>query len=288
MDKYLFFFLTLTLPLLAGFGLNAVLSLPVYAVTHIVTNANNSGAGSLRDTIAATNQGDTIEFDITLSEQTIIVTTELTIDHDLTIRGNVPITISGNNATRIIDVSAGHVTFDSLTIINGNAQPTAGCPAPSRCGGGILLQNSVALTITNSSLISNSAAIGGGIFVYQGKIRLDNANLVDNATTGGGGGIYVYEGAATVSNSLLSNNSASEGGGIKNIGSVVTITHSIMSNNFAEWGGGIANNNIMTITDNTILSGNSASRFGGGIANRGTIVVDKITWFLYVRVIEFV
>ena len=58
------------------------------AATITVTNNNDSGPGSLRQAIANSSPGDTIDFDSSLSGQTITFTSGgLTINKNLTIAG---------------------------------------------------------------------------------------------------------------------------------------------------------------------------------------------------------
>src|ERR1041384_5023625 len=61
------------------------------ANTITVTNANDSGSGSLRQALADANNGDTINFDTSLKGQTVTLTTaELVINKNITINCAVP------------------------------------------------------------------------------------------------------------------------------------------------------------------------------------------------------
>src|SRR5215471_10925548 len=58
------------------------------ATTITVTSTNDSGPGSLRQALADANDGDTINFDVSLKGQTIALTSdELVIDKSITITG---------------------------------------------------------------------------------------------------------------------------------------------------------------------------------------------------------
>src|SRR5438105_1094700 len=66
----------------------ALCSHAAFGAVLTVTNTNDSGAGSLRDTIAAASPGDEIQFAGALSGKTIQVTTgQISIDKNLTITG---------------------------------------------------------------------------------------------------------------------------------------------------------------------------------------------------------
>jgi hypothetical protein len=213
--------------------------------TVTVMNTGDSGAGSLRDAIMNSAAGDTILFDPSLAGQPITLTGgELAISHDLTITGlgANKTTIDANHASRIFDITAGAVTLDGLTLINGQPLLNFGR------GGAILSSSSGLLTIQNSTLSGNSAisspsAEGGAIYNGgPGGVTVSNSTLSGNQATFEGGAILSEGGNVTVSNSTISGNSAgSQGGGI-----------------FTFFG-------VNLVVGNSTLSGNSTGGQGGGI-----------------------
>jgi hypothetical protein len=81
-----------------------------------VTSIADSGSGSLREAIATAQAGDTIQFDSSLANQTISLTSgQLNINKNLIVDGaNASgLTISGNNATRIFRVNQAGTVFYS-------------------------------------------------------------------------------------------------------------------------------------------------------------------------------
>src|SRR5207244_8885998 len=117
----------------------------------IVTNSNDSGAGSLRGIIASACPGSPITFDMTPGHVTspiTLTTGELLIDKNLTFQGpgaNL-LTISGNNNSRVFNVnfaSPGVATFSDLTIANGTV-------SAGSSGGGILNNSTATVNVTNS------------------------------------------------------------------------------------------------------------------------------------------
>ncbi len=167
-----------------------------------VLNGNNSGADSLRQAIADVCVGGTITFD---SDYTITLASELAIGQDLTIDGTGhAITVSGNLATRVFNVTAGNVTFANLTIALGNVQ-TKDCGGSTLyyCGGGLMLQNSsVAVTVTHSAFRFNQANndYGSGIYNERGTLRVQHSTFygtVDGGWAFQGAGIYNNYGTVT-------------------------------------------------------------------------------------------
>ena len=239
---------------------------------NIVTNTNDSGAGSLRAGIAAATNGDTITFAAALSGQTITLTSiQLEILKNVTIDGHAlasKITISGNSSTRVFVVDVGvTATLDSLIITQGWVE---GC-----CGAGLL--NYGTLTITNSlfSANTNDNGTGGAIMnIAPGALTLTGSTISGNSAFNGGG--IGNANQMTITNSTISANSSGDaGGGIHNNGgtATLTVTNSTFSGNTASTngfgsGGGIYSSAPLTVRNST-FSGNSAMFDAGGIAQDG-------------------
>src|SRR5262249_36844537 len=119
--------------------------------TLVVLNNSDSGPSSLRDRIASAASGDTIIFSPALAGETITLTSgQLNIAKNLTIHGlgAQELTISGNAASRVFDVSGGvAVSIDSLTVADGEA-PVGG-------GGGILNEIGTTLNLTHVTVTNN-------------------------------------------------------------------------------------------------------------------------------------
>src|SRR6266436_4551401 len=184
--------------------------------------------------------------------------------HKLVIHGNGATlqrsTAGGTPAFRIFQIGTGaDVTIDRLTIMNGNQN------VPGGEGGGIDNFHAT-LTITNSTLSSNSALLGGGIDNNHATLTITNSTLSGNSATAGGGinsdGEASGSATLTITNSTLSGNSATTGGGILNSGFDGDATLSI-GGTVLNAGGSGANifNNSGTVTS---LGYNLSSDDGGG------------------------
>ena len=148
---------------------------PAQAVTFTVTNLNDSGTGSLRQTVleanAATATNNTIVFQAGLSG-ILLTSGGFTITGNLTINGpgeNV-LTISDNNSQRVFVVDSGATaTISRLTIKNGSlynyySTLTINYSTLSDSTIGRIYNRNGTLTVSNSTLSSNSATRGGGIY----------------------------------------------------------------------------------------------------------------------------
>jgi HYR domain/Right handed beta helix region len=241
--------------------------LVVRAATLTVTNTNDSGAGSLRQAIAGAASGDTITFAVT---GTITLTSgELAINKNLTIMGPGAgnLTISGNNASRVFNITAGTVTISGLTVSSGNSNP------------GSAVDNNGALTVTSSIIKNNSGSCCGAIY-STGTLSVDTSTFSNN-TANNGPGIYAG-GPVTISNSTFNDNStASDDGGAVFANGAMTIANSTFSGNSTSpghLGGGLVtgcgSSANVTITNSTFF-GNSAGSGGGIYRCSGTVTIKN-------------
>ena len=290
---------------LARFGAAFVGAVSLNAATLVVTDTTDSGAGSLRSAIAMANDGDVIQFDASLSGQTINLTSaELAINKNITISGPGPslLSVSRSSGTfRIFHVLPGQtVVLEGLTIRDGITNG----------GGGGVLNDHATLNINNCDIVQNSSTgatfgRGGGLY-NDGSGGSATSTILDssvrsNGAVGYGGGIYNdahNAGSVTLSlmNSHVDSNSAANysnfgdgrGGGIYSdgVGVNITVTNSSVSNNIAGsqvgaqfpfgYGGGIYGFGTLTITNSTI-DGNKVGNSGGGITNSGTLTITSST-----------
>ena len=210
--------------------------------TLTVLNTLDSGAGSLRDTLAAAASGDTIVFDPSLAGKTITLTNgQLVINQNLDIEGLGAgnLTVSGNNASRVFDVANNATaTIAGLTITDGLVQGSG------TGGGGILNEPGSNLNLNNVAFTGNHAFadVGGAIWNEPGATATVNACSFTN-------------------NQVVGFNGAAEGGAIDDDG-----TMSVASSTF---------------TGNQAIGANGAvfaNGHGGGIGVDGTLSVTGCTF----------
>jgi filamentous hemagglutinin family protein len=249
-----------------------------------VLNTNDTGGGSLRNLIAGAFAGDTIRFDSTglfSSPQIIALTSgELLINKNLTIQGTGAnnLTVSGNNTSRVINIAAGTVNIDGLTVADGRFSGGNGAGINVAAGATLNLSNSV---IANNQIVTSNDGAG---LANTGTTNLTNVTVRNNTANDDGGGIVNF-GTLTIINSTLSNNTAigssspNSGGGalLNTIGRTATLINTTVSGNTAKVGGGIRNDGILTILNSTVANNRATGGLGGGgIANSlGTVTITN-------------
>ncbi len=188
------------------------------------------GDVSLREAIKYVDAGGTVTFAAGLTGTIDLTLGQLNVTKSLRINGlsGGPLTVSGNNTSRVLEISSGAtVSLSGLTIANGVA---------SDSGGGIL--NAGSLTLVNSTLSSNVASDSGGGILNTGSLTLVNSTLSGNSALNSGGGI-ASSGSLTLSSSTLTLNTADrdndglgDGGGVFVGGGTASIQNTILAGNW--------------------------------------------------------
>lgn len=193
--------------------------------------------------------------------------------------GNAGAVQNGNGSMDIIDTTFTNNSADdsggaiynvigTLSVLRGTF---TGNTAAS-LGGAI--RNDNVLTLTDSTLNSNSAAVGGGLhqqdfagFAADGTITgtTFNGNTASNA----GGGLQVSSSTMDISSSTFNNNSATNSGGGLYIGApagdiTLTLTNSTVSGNSAPAGASIYQE-FGTAADSTLTNVTITLNNGGGL-----------------------
>ncbi len=242
--------------------------------TITVTNLNDSGPGSLRQAIADGVHGDVI--DISVAGTITLTTGELVINQNLTIEGPGAdvLAIDGNGASRVINIAAGNVVIEGLTVKNGS---TTGD------GGGIL--NDLGTIVLIGVTIKGNTAVGKGAGLFNRiGAQVIESTISGNISGNDGGGIR-NENLIAIFNSTISGNTGGKGGGIDNrTGAIVTMVNTTISNNTATEGGGINTTGVVQAS-NSIIAGNTSggdcdgvvTSLGHNLDGDGTCNLTEVT-----------
>ena len=268
---------------------------------YFVSNDNDTGKGSLRDAIEASNNRrgiNTIEFTPSLDHGTISLSTadggELLISSNLNIEGPGAdlLAITGNRSSRIFEIAAGFdVAITGLTLTDGFAQYQSGTELGTDSqGGGAVLNDGRNLLLARDTFSHNvvsagttdDTAQGGAVQSLSGNLTLSDCIIENNQALGAqgttavgdanGGGISVLSGTLRIDgDSVVSKNEAAggsdsaaglgSGGGIYILAGGVSIINS-------------------TIAENTAIGGDgSGDGFGAGgglyVAKGARVSIDK-------------
>ncbi|MFT3743531.1 MAG: Ig-like domain repeat protein [Pyrinomonadaceae bacterium] len=242
----------------------------------VVTNANNSGPGSLRKAVAdacsaggqntitfapgplpnegggevseaSTDEADAVNVagPILLSGGEIVLTSNVIIQGPAGGTMVIQNTKANSSTSHVFVVGGGTATLNNLTITGGNTDGSVK-------GGGIFVSGT--LNLNDSTVTGNNAITGGGVFV-------------------GGGGV------ANVVRSTVSGNNANFNGGVgADGGGTFNLSQSTVSGNTASNGGAVfANGGANATITNTTISGNSLGidSNSGSVTIRGSIVAKN-------------
>jgi hypothetical protein len=291
---------------------------PASGITTLVVDSNADAAAdathctngtmgdcTLRDALAAAQDGDTITFDASIGS-TITMTPvngQFVIDHAISINGpgRDALTIDGANGTRVFYVTSavtGTVALSGVTVTHGNAGNAQ--------GGGLAtafsqqLSLALDLTISDAAFLDSTAVNGGGLSIVADSVHLSDV-IVSGNTADYSGGLAVDANDFDGSRLDVTGNTATRynaGAYISSplYGQQLTISDSTFSNNTEgldistgaaglsiRWDGGTATITGSTFADNVgrgaklrgylanitmancTVSGNSNSNSGAGV-----------------------
>jgi predicted outer membrane repeat protein len=184
-------------------------------------------------------------------------------------------------AARIFNEGNATLSLTNCTVTGnrtgGNQIPNSGPLG----GGAIRSANGTTLTVTNTTISSNIAHVGGGIW-SNGTLTISGSTFASNSAGVGvstqddldGGAIYVVgSGAANIVNSTFSGNAAkSRGGAVAGVGNV-DISNSTLSSNTTDLGGGAVSalgpGRTVRLKGNILSNPLNCSTGGGSISSSG-------------------
>jgi hypothetical protein len=200
---------------------------------HRVTNLQDAGPGSLRQTIAEAEAGDRIRFGVA---GTLLLESSLVVDKDLEIDGDGQVTLSGQAKTGILELNGGQLRLVGLGFVDGN-----------RREGGAILQLGGRLTLEGCRLERNRADYDGG------AVRVDRPRDGKRPST-------------IIRQSILIDNSAKHYGGAVQSSSPLLVEDSRFHRNHSDSGGGALAAYDDFEMQRSIVTGNEAKRGGSALS----------------------
>jgi len=243
--------------------------------TVTVTSANDSGAGTLRNALAAAAAGGVIGFAANLADSTIRLKTQLVISKLVTIDAMAAygVTLDGGNKVRIFTINANMTAaFIGLRMIHGRAAGNQNSP-----GGAISADNACNLTIRYCSFERDTADIGGAVRAgYQTITLIEDCTFAfndgDGVHNGFSAGAVSTNGSGdlVVRRSLFVRNFGEVGAAIYNLLQPVTVEGCVFMGNQSVKGG------AALFSDEGNAVGPSATR-GGHITVRQCWMEDNVS-----------
>ncbi len=250
----------------------------------IVTNADDTGAGSLRQVIADAPANGDILFDPAFFSvpRTIALEREIGIAQNLTMNGpgaNL-LTLSGGNRNGVFRVPAGglHVAISGATLSGGDAV---------NAGGAIVSGSNLALS--RCAIVgSHAGSFGGAVHVSSGSVAaFTDCTFSGNSSGVRGGAVELFNASASFTNCTISGNTASFGGGggislIAGIGDqTLAITNSTIANNIGTAAGGIrleagAGGSVSLTLRSSIIANNTGPSVSESPGVGGTTTVTSL------------
>ncbi len=211
--------------------------------------------------------GGVLTFACGTQPHAIVVTSQKSLEGQVTIDGGGLITLDGQYATRHFNVFRTQpedqtaVLLKDITLRNGYAD----------YGGSVYVGEGTRLDLLRATFVSSIAAYTGGAVASAGSSLLNvNASVFYTGSAQAGGAIASY-GVANIADSVFSSNFAysSQAGGISHDGGAIAsfidsllVERSQFLGNVADYGGAISNNGTQATLRDCRFVGNSASMGG--------------------------
>jgi hypothetical protein len=288
---------------------------PASGITNLVVDSNGDAAATpsnctngtvgdctLRDALAAAQDGDTITFDASIGSTITMapINGQFVIDHAITINGpgRDNLTIDGQYGTRVFYLPSsvtGDVTISGLTITHGDSGIADGAGIYSMAAGNITFSNlgfennrttgvggafnlfhPADVVIDDVIADDNSAdKYAAGYVVAFGTIDAAGFVATNNYSTGGSTALLRGVDSVTVTGSTFDANTTGGGaggldiyGGSNTQGSVL-VSNSTFSNNSGSQGGlFVSGENCNVVVANSTATGNTATQSGAGMTIR--------------------
>ena len=253
---------------------------PVHAASTFVVDTLSDGISdgsclddcTLREALALSASGDTITFSVSGTIQLTENYLEISSSKIIQGPGADQLTIQSD-----IDGSSVFYIPNNSSVVSISGMTISGGYLPLGSGAGIY--NNGTLTVENIVLTDNYAGDGGAIYNNQGTLTISESTISSNTATGWGGGVYNNKGTVTIKNSTFRSNTSNQGGAITSFSdgtaASATISNSTFSSNSATSGNGIGGainthaSGAATATTtiiNSTITGNFAT-YGGGVAS---------------------
>src|SRR6185369_16180875 len=231
--------------------------------------------------------------------------TDCVISNNSTGNGGTGLTSGGSGGRGAgIFFAPGTLTMTNV-VITGNHTGQGGAPSgnsgdaggmwtggdffPAQATDVILNKVTISDNTTATAPANGDSGTGGGIYVYQGTMRLINSTVRNNHTgdaprqAGRGGGIF-NSATLTALNSLISGNSTgnndfgsnNNGGGIASFSSLTLINTTVSGNSTgaetAGIGGGVFVFNFATLINCTVTGNNTPGDHANGLGGFGSVI----------------
>jgi predicted outer membrane repeat protein len=148
-------------------------------------------------------------------------------------------------------------------------------------GGGVAA--SLALTLTNSTLLSNTAQAGGGGAQSQGAMVVSGGLVSGNTCAQAncsGGGLYAKSTLTLTGTQFISNSAPGAAGGLLASGAA-TVTSALFQQNSCTQslceGGAVLAGSALTLSSTQVLSNSALSR-GGGVEGDSAVVLNAVVF----------